>query len=307
MEKEFEPAMKLNLQFFADGVHDETPETVDPEIADTEETNDTELDEAENTEEEDDPEALDDSDEQSEGHVQTPEENAIYANMRRRAEAEAQRKFEAQQRAIDAQYAQMFAGYTNPITGEPIRSANDYIAAMAAQERQNAENQMAAAGIDKNLLNNLIENNPTVIEAREAIRRANDAQAESMIHEDYRKILEIDPTIGNEADVPASEGFAEAIQYTVDHPGIRLSDAYKIVNFDRLSSSKTQAARQAAISKAKSKEHLSVASGINAPSDGEDIPSGVLSMWKEAFPEKTPAQLKALYNKSIKANIGRKR
>ncbi len=299
-----ENAIDLDLQFFAEGEADVDSGVVDPEVAD-EGVDD--ADEAGEDFSEDDSEGPEEEDEEPEKHVQTPEENAIYANMRRRAEAEVQRKFETQQRAIDAQYAQMFSGYTNPLTGEPIRSANDYIAAMAAQERQNAENQIAAAGIDRNLLNSLIENNPTVIEAREAIRRANDAQAENMIHEDYRKILELDPTIGNEADVPASEGFADAVQYTVDHPGIRLSDAYKIVNFDRLANSKTMAARQAAISKTKSKEHLSVASGINAPSDGEDIPSGVLDMWKEAFPEKTPAQLRALYNKSVKANIGRKR
>lgn len=297
--KNEENALSLNLQFFASEVEgDVETEVVEPDGADEiEEVEDEEL--GDDAEEDD---GIEDGEEdETEDHVQTPEENAIYANMRRRAEAEAKRKYDSQLQAMNAQFASMFGGYTNPLTGQPIQSASDYLAAMAAQERQAAEAKMAEAGIDRESLNRLIENNPTVVQAKEAIRRANDAEAERMIHEDYRNILALDPTIGSEADVPNADGFTEAVQYTVEHPDIRLSDAYKIVNFDRLASNKVQGARQAAINSARSKEHLSKTGGLSAPSTGSEIPASELATWKEFFPDKSPKELKAIYNKAIKA------
>jgi hypothetical protein len=79
---------------------------------------------------------------------------------------------------------------------------------------------------------------------------------------------------------------------------MRLADAYKLVNFDRLSSIKTQAAQQQAINQAKSKGHLSQTSGLADQDKTSDIPDSVLSQWKEWFPEKSMKELKALYNKS---------
>jgi len=284
--------LPLNLQFFAEDAEgdNESPEVVEPEenegVYESEsEEDETEGEKAEPTEQ---PE-----------HVQTAEENANYASIRRKAEADAKRRFEEQQSIIDAQYAQMFSGYLNPETGLPIRSAADYIAAMAAQERQAAENKMAEAGIDKDSLNRLIESNPTVIQAKQAIASINEQNADRMLQEDFTAILAMDPEIGSVENVPGSIGYSEAVQYAVDHPGIRLSDAYKIVNFDRLANSKTATARQAAINAQRSKEHLSKTAGIATNDKSVDIPADEIETWKEWFPDKDSKELRKLYNKSI--------
>lgn len=277
----------LDLQFFAEeGEADVTPEVVEPEEGTASEEEESE--EGEEAETADQPE-----------RVQTPEENANYANIRRKAEADAKKHFEEQQSSLDAMYAQMFSGYTNPETGQPIRTAADYIAAMAAQERQMAQSKMAEAGIDPDSLNRLIESNPTVIQAKQAIKSINEQNADRMVQEDLENILTIDPGMGSIEDITASEGYADAVQYAVDHPGIRLSDAYKIVNFERLANSKTQTARQAAINAQRSKEHLSQTAGIAANDKSVDIPSSELEKWKEWFPDKSPKELRKLYNKSL--------
>lgn len=281
----------LDLQFFAeDEGSNESPEVVAPEETETD------LEETEPEEGEDEGENAEPA--QQPDHVQTAEENANYASIRRKAEADAKMRFERQQSELDAMYAQMFSGYTNPETGQPIRSAADYISAMAAQERQQAENKMAEAGIDKESLNRLIENNPTVLQAKQAIATINEQNADRMIREDFEQILALDPEIGNIDDIPSSEGYATAVQYTIDHPGIRLADAYKIVNFDRLANSKTATARQAAINAQRSKAHLSQTAGIAAQDNEAEIPSNELEQWRDWFPDKSMKELKKLYNKA---------
>ena len=286
--------LPLNLQFFAEDEGDNvSPEVVDPdEVEDGYE--DGEIPEEDETEEGEEADTTDQPE-----HVQTAEENANYASIRRKAEADARRRFEDQQRIIDAQYAQMFQGYTNPETGLPILSASDYIAAMAAQERQTAQAKMAEAGIDTISLNRLIENNPTVIQAKQAIASINEQNADRMVQEDLENILAIDPEIGSIEAVPQTEGYANAVQYAVEHPGIRLSEAYKLVNFDRLANSKTAAAKQAAINAQKSKEHLSKTAGIAGNDNSQDIPVNELETWKEWFPDKSDKELRKMYNKAI--------
>lgn len=283
----------MNLQYFAeDGEDNVSQEAVDLET-------EGDLDESEPEEEGAEEEEGENAEPANQpDHVQTAEEDANYARIRRKAEADARTRYEKQQSELDTMFAQMFSGYVNPETGQPIRSAADYIAAMSAQERQQAESKMAEAGIDKDSLNRLIENNPAVIQAKQAIQSINEQNAERMIREDMENILAIDPSIGSIENVGAAVGYAEAVQYTIDHPGIRLSDAYKIVNFDRLASSKTATAKQAAINAQRSKAHLSQTAGITTTNSEEEIPSSEIEKWREWFPDKSMKELKKLYNKT---------
>ena len=74
------------------------------------------------------------SEEADSANQQSAEENAKYAAMRRRAEAEAEKRYASKQAELDRQFASMFGQYTNPETGEPIRTAQDYFNAMQAQQ-----------------------------------------------------------------------------------------------------------------------------------------------------------------------------
>jgi hypothetical protein len=109
-------------------------------------------------------------------------------------------------------------------------------------------------------------------------------------------IVNMDPSIGSAADVEKAEGFSEACDYAA-RTGVRLSDAWKIVNFDRLSAAKSDAAAQGAINQARSKGHLATANGVTTKDNLREIPEESISTWRAWFPDKTDAELKALYNK----------
>ena len=276
MENNF---LKMDLQFFAEGGEtSETPEAAEPETSEAE------------TETE--------GGEESAPAAQTAEQNHVFAEIRRRAEADAQKKYNARQAEIDRQYAERFKGYTNPETGAPILTAADYMEAMAAQERAQAKAQMKEAGIDPDMLDRAIANSPVVRRAEEVERQNQAYQAQQMLDEDMKAIIDFDPTVGSAQDVIAQPNFQDVVLYCQAHPGTRMSDAYKLVNFDRISQARLQAGKQAAINQAKSKDHLTVVAGTNDTDKSRDIPADQIDQWKRWFPNKSAKELKALYNKT---------
>ena len=241
------------------------------------------------------------SEEVDSANHQSAEDNAKYAAMRRKAEAEAQRKYASQQAELDRQFASMFGQYINPETGAPIRSARDYFNAMQAQQNQQTRSQLEQAGVDPNLIDNAVRNNPAVQYANAVIEQQQQEQAQSMISEDIEAIRAIDPTIKSADDVAMLDTYPQMIEMIQRSGGrVRLSEAYKLVNFDRLVSNQRQAGQQSAINQARSKGHLNAAAGVSGSVDGEDIPTGELAEWKEWFPDKSAKELRALYNKSRK-------
>ena len=242
------------------------------------------------------------SEEAEPANQQSPEDNARYAAIRRRAEAEAERRFAAQQAAIDAKYKQMFGNYKNPVTGKPIESAADYAEAMAAQARQQQEAQLKEAGLDPQMINRAVEqevqNSPVIRQAQEVLQAQQQSEANRMIAEDVENIHKIDPTVNGLEDLKAQDNFHDVIQYVQTHAGVRLSDAYKLINFERLSKQKQQAAQQSAINQAKSKGHLNAAAGLAGNVEGVDIPENELAQWREWFPEDSDKDLRKLYNAS---------
>ena len=241
------------------------------------------------------------SEEADSANQQSAEENAKYAAMRRKAEAEAEKKYSSKQAELDRQFASMFGQYTNPETGEPIRTAQDYFNAMQAQQNQQTRSQLEQAGIDPNLIDKAVRNNPAVQYANAVIEQQQAEQAQSMVAEDIETIRSIDPTIKSADDVAMLDTYPQMLAMIQNSGGrIRLSEAYKLVNFDRLVANQRQAGQQSAINQARSKGHLNAAAGVSGSVDGEDIPTGELSQWKAWFPDKSPKELRALYNKSRK-------
>ena len=265
----------------------------------------TSKDQLEEEESSDEPEAEASSVTADTANQQSAEENSRYAAMRRRAEAEAEKKFKAMQESVDMKFAAMFSGYNNPVTGKPIKTAADYAEAFAAQQKQQQEKQLKDAGIDPELINKTVQqevqSNPAIQQAQAVLAKQQQDEANRMIEEDIQNIGAIDPTVSSIQDLQAQDNFKDVVAYCNSHPGARLSDAYKIINFDRLTNVQKQAAKQAAINQAKSKNHLNKVSGLNGATEGDDIPSAEFEKWKEWFPEKSAKELRALYNKSKKA------
>lgn len=232
---------------------------------------------------------------------QSAEENAKYAAMRRKAEAEAEKKFKAMQDQLDRKYAAMFSGYNNPVTGKPIQSAADYAEAFAIQQKQEQEQELRNAGLDPELINRTvqqeIQSSPVMQQAQAVLAQSQQEEANRMIAEDIKNICAIDPTVNDIKDIQSQDNFNDVIAYCQSHNGTRLAEAYKIVNFDRLANIQRQSAQQSAINQAKSKGHLNTVSGLSA-NTADEIPASEAAKWAEWFPDKTPAERKALYNKT---------
>ena len=284
--KKFEDGLfRYNLQFFAEGgegTSETTQEAAEPETADA-------------------TEVTEDSSEGETGEVTEPQgqsedANRAFASMRRAKEAAERRAAD-----IDAQYARQFGNLRNPETGQPIRGAQDYFDALAAQERMAAREQLKQNNVDPSLIDKMIANSPVIRQAEAATAELNNIRSQQLIDEDVKEVMRIDPTLTNREDFFKDPGVIESVNYIASHPGMRLSDAYKIVNFDRLSSSKTAAAKQAVINQVKGQSHLANGNGLNVQDSSEDIPANLLESFKEAFPDKSMKELKALYNKTLQS------
>ena len=270
--------LKFNLQRFADEAIEEVSTGVEEsEVADPTETEveSTETEETEVEETEEEPKV---------------DVNAIAAAARRKAEQEAK---EAQKR-LDAEYARRFGNYKNPITGEPIRSQAEYLAALDAQEQLKAEKSLRDQGIDPSVINNLVQNNPVVQKANEYLKIAEQKEAMAEINANVAEISKLDPSIKELKDVPE-----DVIQMAMDR-GYSLVDAYKILNYGKTTSQKAEAIRQSAINQIKGKSHLNPMNGIAVNDNSVDIPTNLRGMWEEAFPDKTWEERKKLYNESLK-------
>jgi len=254
-------------------------------------TTDVDTTEVEDTQSEESVEVAETTGAEEQAEVEEPKVdiNAIAAAARRKAEAEV--------RSRDEEYVRRFGHLTNPKTGQPIRSEADYFAALDAQEELKAKEQLKQSGVDPSLLDNLIANNPVIRQAQTVLQNQQMQQSISQINAEIAELNKLDPSITSIATIPNIDQINAIVQRTGGQ--ITLTDAYKIVNFGKVSEGKEAAIQQNAINQAKGKQHLSPVNGVATPEDGVDIPSDVLEMWKDTFPDKSNAELKKLYNKTL--------
>lgn len=268
--------LPYNIQFFADG---EGAEESEPAEQTTEGAEVNEQDELE----------TDDSSSEETPEAAEPEvdENSKYAAARREAEA--------QVREANAEFARRFGHINNPNTGKPIQSIKDYLEALDAQEKEARDAELKEKGIDPNMIERAIANNPVVVQAQNLLQQEMQRRTNEAIQNDLAEIQKLNPDV---TGIEKIENF-DKIQNLVRENHIGLLDAYKIVNFDILAGKKASAAKQAAINQAKGKEHLKTTEGGDSGTVLEDIPSNKIPTWKEWFPDKTMKQLKELYNQSL--------
>ena len=287
-----ENILPLNLQFFADGEElgeNETDTAEQSEVTTEEQTTETETSEQQETEQQDVTPPT---------SVQSTEDNAKFAAARRQAE----REFQAKQSQVDNYYATKFAGYTNPLTNQPIRSEQDYRDALDAQEVVKQRQELQSKGIDPDMLsqivNQQVENNPVVRQAQEVMQRTINDQSNQMITEDLKEIMRIDPSVKSVDDIAKLPNVSQILSLT--QTGMRFSDAYKVANMDSLINNKAGAAKQAAINNIKGTQHLNATNNINSASDSSvDIPSSELTNWQDAYPNLSMAELKKKYNQTL--------
>lgn len=223
--------------------------------------------------------------------------NAIYADARRKAEAEARHKYES----IDAQFAEKFGKYNNPITGQPIKSAKDYFDAMAAQEQLATKKQLADKGIDPQIIENAGNNSPAIKAAEKVLAEQREREVQTYLEEQIKAVSQIDPSIKSVEDIEKSERYPEVLKFVKENR-LSIVDAYKLVYADKLVQTKTEAVKQQAINNAKSQSHLKATDGGSTSDQLVNIPESQLAQWQAFYPEKTNKELRELYNKYLHKN-----
>lgn len=270
----------MNLQFFADEEITESSESIceeNPVVAEQEET----VNEVESVVEET-TEVVEDN--------RNREKDAIYAEARRAFEATAKRE----QERVDAEYVRRFGNYTNPETGQPIRSQKDYFEALDAQQRLQQRQELESKGIDPQMINNMIANNPVIRQANEIIENGKRAETMKMISTDVAELTKLNPNIKTIADVPQS-----VVDKCREIPGLRLPDAYKLLYYGQISADKANAIRQETINGINGKGHLKPVNGVTVDDGMVDIPSEALATWKKFYPDLSADELRKKYNSVI--------
>lgn len=219
---------------------------------------------------------------------QTPETNAQFAAARRRAEAQAEHRLQAEK---DALVRKMLNGQTNPYTGKPFNSEAEYNQYLQQYEAD----QMRSAGIDPDVLGRMIENNPTVQQARQVINRVQQEQGQRALESELSEIGKLDPSITGMETLMQHPNFQQFNDLVMR--GYSLVDAFKLANFDQLSGRRAAAAKQQAMNDVNGKNHLSA---TQTGTGGEDIviPEETMAFYRAAFPKWTNKQIIEDYKKN---------
>lgn len=223
--------------------------------------------------------------------------DSVWAIARKRSEREAQAR-------IDRQIAQRFGQYKNPATGKNIATLDDYFAAMdaqAEQSRQEAINRMTAnqSREQQEALRQILANDPEKrrLNARvqELEQKQIDEQAGAAFNRDFAELQKLEPALKTVNDLEKLDGFDKIVQL-VQEKGLDMVTAYKAVNFGRATQASQAAGKQAAINAAKGKNHLAAHDGQAQPGTQKVMSESMLNLAKEAFPDKSDAEIQKLYN-----------
>lgn len=263
----------------------DTDETEDETGVDTEETEDTGDDTADVDQSEDE---TDTENTEHKATEQSAEDNAKFAAARRKAESETQSKIEAalaeQKRRYDEMLAE--AGFVSPYTSQTVQSTEEFNAYLKARRDEMEKSIIDKSGLSAEELNNFVRNSAPVREAEELKQRLAAEQARKQIENDLDEIRKLDPNIKSFDDLQQHDTAGEMESFLKQ--GKTLPEAFKLANYERLTQSKIEAARQAAASRAMSKEHLSATK--KRGQGAIPVPDDVMKMYRMFGIDKNDAE-----------------
>lgn len=240
---------------------------------------------------------------------QSAAENSKYAAARRKAEAErdlavqkAREEVRVEmQKKLDDSIASL--GLQNPYIKKPITTQAELDEYKQNLDVDKKSRIAKKAGMTEGEFDRYVEELPVVKSAKEQMARAEEAQkaaaakeAEAEINRQIAEIGEMDPSIKSIDDLRKMENYKDF--YALVKRGNTLTDAYKLVNFERLTSSSAAQAKQAALNQVNSKSHLdrTVTRGAGAVT----VPADVIAQYREFNPDATEAEIRAHWAKYSK-------
>lgn len=243
---------------------------------------------------------------------QTLQERAANAARRRQQEQQAAIE-EALQAERDKHSKVMLdvfqkAGLTNTFTGKPITTMDEFNEWHQKFSDTKLQQDLQAGRLTKDGLNQLIEQNPILQQARQMVQNTENLQKEQQaaadqarIDSELAEIGKLDPTIKGVADLLNMPTAAQFKGY-VDK-GYSFLDAYKLANMDTMANARAQAAADEAARKAQSKSHLTATGNVQG-AGASSVPPAQMAMFRKMNPGATDAQIQKFYNQYKKRQGG---
>lgn len=242
----------------------------------------------------------------------TEEERRENAAQRRRQEQQAainqavEEALRKEREKAQGEWSDFFdaAKLKNTMTGEPIRTLEEFRAWNQAFQAAQISKDLEAGKLTPEALDRAVANNPAVRRAEEIIRRdeevrrqAEEAEARKKIEAELAEIHKMDPSVSSVEDLlkmPNAKQFYDYVKR-----GNSFLDAYYLANREALEQRTAQAARQQAISAARGKEHLS-ATGNARGAGAASVPAEDMQLFRLLNPDATEADIQKYYNKQQK-------
>lgn len=226
---------------------------------------------------------------------QSARENARYASIRRKAEAEAKRRAEKE---VEDKLRKI--GVINPQTGKPIKSRDEYEAVRHERQAQDRHEFMQNNDMDEKQYYEFVGGLPEVRAARIAEERAVETRVQTQLSDELRQIREMDSSVGSLQDLRQSPSYTKIVDLV--KRGNNLVDAYKLANFDTLTRSAADKEKQAALNRLRGKAHMTPVShrqgGGMAP-----VPEQVMNQYRIFNPGATDEEIQRHYNNELKKGI----
>lgn len=236
---------------------------------------------------------------------QTKEQRAENAARRRREEQQAAvKKAVEDERArtkgqMDAFFAK--AGMKNTVTGKPITTLEEFDAWRADYDAAKLQKDLKAGKLTPEALRSAVEQTPAIQALKKqqeqqaaADEQRRQAEAQARVNAELAEIHKLDPTINTVEDLLSMPG-AKAF-YDLVRKGNSFLDAYRLANFDRLTTARAEAARQQALNNARGKDHLT-GTGTPQGTGAATTPPDVKAEYLAFNPDATDAEIQKHYNR----------
>ncbi len=235
---------------------------------------------------------------------QSREDNARFAAARRKAEAErdaaVKRAHEEAKQYARKQIADFLqtANLTNPYTGEPIRTPEEFETYKTRLSDEQKNTVMENNGMSEEQFAAFMASRPEVQEAKRAkeeaeavIRAARERDAKAKIDEQVKEITALNPAIQSLSDLTKLESYPEI--YEKVKRGYTILDAYRLANLADIENRAAQRAQQQTRNAERSKSHLEKTQTRGTGT--VEVPADVKAEYRLFYPDMTDADMQKHY------------
>ena len=243
-------------------------------------------------------------------------ERARNAAARRKAELDAavSAARAEEQRKADEKLTAFIAGtgMTDPQTGERIATVEGYEKFKAAFDTEQLSKNLREGKLTPEDFNRVLSATPAMQQVQAVITRAEAPQAAAeaekqaaereklleRVREDLKEIEKLDPTIKTVEDILKTDTAVQFQEYGAR--GNPFYDAYYLANRESLTQKAQAAAKQQAMNRTQSKEHLKATDSRG--NGAAAVPSAELGMYRLFNPSASEAEIQKHFNNYLKEN-----